>query len=117
MTVSEVERAPVRTLLSGPAAGVAAAAELAARVGEACALSFDVGGTSTDVAWIEGDDLPVRPALRVGAFEASVPSIGLETVGIVMAGWASNNKWSLLGAMREVAQVVSYELPLGLSSG
>ena len=81
MTVGEVAKAPVRTLLSGPAAGVAAAADLAQRVGEARALSFDVGGTSTDVAWIEGDDLPVRPSLRVGPFEAGVPSIGLETVG------------------------------------
>ena len=42
--------------------------------------------------------------------------IGLETIGIVMAGWSSNNKWSLLGSMREVAQVISYELPLGISA-
>jgi N-methylhydantoinase A len=81
MAAGDVAAAPARTLLSGPAAGVAAAQELAARHGLACALSFDVGGTSTDVAWIEGDDLPVGPSLRVGPFRASLPSAGLETVG------------------------------------
>lgn len=53
-------------------------------------------------------DIPV-------AFLFVLALTSLSVYGIVLAGWSSNNKYSLLGGLRSSAQMVSYELPMGLS--
>jgi len=51
--------------------------------------------------------------LNTGIFFV-IAVLGLEVFGVILAGYSSASKWSLFGSMREAAQVVSYEVPLGM---
>ncbi len=74
-------REPVRQLLSGPAGGLRAADAARAACGFARALTLDVGGTSTDVAFLDGPDLPRTRAREIGGFPVLLPMLDVHTVG------------------------------------
>lgn len=72
---------PVNLLMSGPAGGVAGAIHFCKEAGFENILTFDMGGTSTDVALIQGAKARIRRETRVGDVTVRAPSIDIRTVG------------------------------------
>jgi NADH-quinone oxidoreductase subunit H len=59
-------------------------------------------------------DFQIAPGIDIGILY--IFAVGsLAVYGVILAGWASNNKYSFIGSMRSSAQLISYEIPLGLS--
>jgi len=69
-----------------------------------------------DFPWINNIQDSVKAFMLDGAVIFFFAITGLNTLAVFMAGWASRNKYSLLGGMRAIAQMVSYEIPLVLSA-
>jgi N-methylhydantoinase A len=95
-TARHAAREPVRTILSGPAGGVAAAVRLAKGLGIRQAISFDMGGTSTDVCLFEGR-AQITNETTLGGLPVAVPVIDVHSVG---AGGGSLARIDAGGALR-----------------
>ncbi len=89
-------REPVRTVLSGPAGGLVGAAAMAARSGFRQILSFDMGGTSTDVAAVQGE-VRTGGQAEVAGLPVGVPMLEIHTVG---AGGGSLARFDAGGSLR-----------------
>ncbi len=87
---------PVRTVLSGPAGGAVGALEMGRAAGYENVVSFDMGGTSTDVALLEGR-LNVTSEAEVAGLPVRVPMLNIHTVG---AGGGSIARLDAGGALR-----------------
>ena len=89
-------REPVRTVLSGPAGGVVGAAAMARRSGCKRIISFDMGGTSTDVALVDGEARGSSQT-EIAGLPVGVPMLDIHTVG---AGGGSIARFDPAGALR-----------------
>ena len=96
LSARSAAREAAHSLLSGPAAGVVACAELGRRLGLRRMLSLDMGGTSTDVCLQDGP-LPLRRRWQVGGWPVALPSLAIDTVG---AGGGSLARVDEGGALR-----------------
>lgn len=80
LTAAEARLHPVRTILSGPAGGIVGAVEIARLCGFDQALTFDMGGTSTDVA-LAGQRPRLTTEARIDHYPVRIPMLDIHTVG------------------------------------
>jgi N-methylhydantoinase A len=81
MSLDSARALPVHTVLSGPAGGVTGACFIAARAGFDRILSFDMGGTSTDVSMCLDGQPTITRETKVGEFPVRAPSVQVESIG------------------------------------
>src|SRR5262245_19875421 len=81
MTTREAARNPIYGVLSGPSGGVAGALFVARKAGFDDILTFDMGGTSTDVALCQNGQPTIGRETAIGHFKIKVPSVDVHTVG------------------------------------
>jgi N-methylhydantoinase A len=96
ISAEKAAREPVTTILSGPAGGVTGAAYAAELAGIDKVITFDMGGTSTDVALLSGE-MRTTSESAAGGFPVAVPMLEIHTVG---AGGGSLARFDRGGALR-----------------
>jgi len=95
IAADQAARKSVNLLLSGPAGGLAAARFMANLSGQARLMTFDMGGTSTDVALLDGK-IGITNEGRIGAYPVAVPMVDMHTIGAGGGSIASIDAGGLL---------------------
>ena len=87
---------------------------VAATIGFAVVPFGPVGDTGVNLLGTKDIQFQIAPGIDIGI--VYVFAVGsLAVYGVILAGWSSNNKYSFLGGLRSSAQLISYEIPLGMS--
>jgi N-methylhydantoinase A len=81
ISFDQAERLPVRTVLSGPSTGVVGAREVGRLAGHRDLITFDMGGTSTDVALLSGGECRLSGEAVVHGYPIKAPMLDIHTVG------------------------------------
>ena len=97
MSTQAVAESPIQIALSGPSGGVTGSASLAREIGVPDILTFDMGGTSTDVSLCLNGETPVRRDIQLGYFQFKSPAVDVHSVG---AGGGSIAFVSASGALQ-----------------
>ena len=80
-SAARARRLPVLTVLSGPAGGVAASVDLGRRLGTEHLVTYDMGGTSTDVCLVEGLRAPLTTEQMIAGYPNRTPQVEIVTIG------------------------------------
>ena len=97
MSTDAVSESPIRIALSGPSGGVTGSAYLAREINVPDVLTFDMGGTSTDVSLCLGGETPSRREIQLGYYGFKAPAVDVHSVG---AGGGSIAFLSASGALQ-----------------
>lgn len=94
MSIAESMRFPIKTGLSGPAAGVVGAQYITELIGEENLITIDIGGTSTDISLVAGGRFEASDEKTISGYPVRIPSIDISTIGAGggSIGWIDSGK-------------------------
>jgi N-methylhydantoinase A len=81
LSIETARERPIETILSGPASGVVAASQVAAAVGRKRLITFDMGGTSSDIALSKEGDPEYATRTQIGDFPLVLPVVNVSSIG------------------------------------
>jgi N-methylhydantoinase A len=116
LSIESARERPVDTMLSGPASGATAAARICKMAGIEAAISFDMGGTSADIAVIHGGEVEFTTKAHVGGLPLMMPVVGVSSIGAGGGSIISVDSYGVIKVGPESAGAVPGPVAYGLGA-